>query len=68
MAILYTARTKERAQRLVTTRRWHLSLGLFRIKVSNIFNPYIYIYIYYFKVINYYDHKPIFFSLNQIGT
>ena len=42
MAILYTARTKERAQRLVTTRRWHLSLGLFCIKVSDLLDPYIY--------------------------
>ena len=42
MAILYTARTKERAQRLVTIGRWHPSLGLFRIKVSDLLDPYIY--------------------------
>ena len=42
MAILYTARTKERAQRLVTTGRWHPSLGLLCIKVSDLLDPYIY--------------------------
>ena len=42
MAILYTVRTKERAQRLVTTGRWHPLLGLFRIKVSDLLDPYIY--------------------------
>ena len=42
MAILYIARTKERAQKLVTTECWHPSLGLFRIKVSDLLDPYIY--------------------------
>ena len=43
MAILYTARTKECAQRLVTTGRWHPALGLFRIKVNDLLNKYIYL-------------------------
>ena len=42
MVILYTARTKEHEQRLVTTGRWNPSLGLFWIKVSDLLNPYIY--------------------------
>ena len=42
MAILYTARTKERAQRLITIGRWHPLLGLFCIKVSDLLDPYIY--------------------------
>ena len=43
MAILYTTRTKECAQRLVTKGRWHPALGLFRIKVSDLLDPYIYL-------------------------
>ena len=42
MAILYTKRTEERAQRLVKKGRWHPSLGLFHIKVSDLLDPYIY--------------------------
>ena len=43
MAILYTTRTKECAQRLVTIGCSHPSLGLFGIKVCDLLNPYIYL-------------------------
>ena len=62
VAILYTTRTKERAQRLVTTGCWHPLLGLFCIKVSDLLNPYIYIYtecMSYMLCMNNFTHRTV---------
>ena len=59
MAILYTARTKECGQRLVTTGRWHPSLSLFHIKVSDLLDHIYTEYMSYMLCMNTCTHRTV---------